>query len=191
MSEEELKRLVEKYYDGLSTDEDEKALRAYFSGNNVYPGYEAEREIFSLLMRSTEIPEPSAGFEASIMKSIDAQSDQKAYKKIRHLLLPAISAAAGLLILAGSYFLFIHKSDREDTFTDPEIAYAETIKVLMDVSTRLNHCTQSLQPVGKINEMKVKGFKTINKSTVLIEKNLRSLGYLRNPNDKTDTALAR
>jgi hypothetical protein len=191
MSEEELKGLVEKYYEGLSTDEDEKALRAYFSGNNVYPGYEAKRGIFSLFMGSTEVPEPSAGFEASIMKSIDALSDQRAYKKIRHLLLPVISAAAGLLILAGSYFLFIHKSDREDTFTDPKIAYAETIKVLMDVSSQLNHCTRSLQPVGKINEMKVKGFKSINKSTVLIEKNLRSLGYLRNTDDKPDTAIER
>jgi hypothetical protein len=162
MSEKELKRLVEKYYDGLSTDEDEKALRAYFSGNNVYPGYEAEKEIFSLFMGSKEMPEPSDGFEASIMKAIDNQSDQRGYKKFRHLLLPVISAAAGLLILAGSYFLFLDKADQEDTYTDPKIAYAETMKVLLDVSYQLNHSTRSLQPVGKINEMKVKGFKTTN-----------------------------
>ena len=39
---------------------------------------------------------------------------------------------------------------------------------------------ESLQPVGKINEMKVKGLRSISKSTDIVEKNLRSLGYLRN-----------
>ena len=191
MSEEELKRLIGKYYDGISTDEDEKALRAYFSGYSVYPGYETEKEIFSMYMDSSDVPEPSGGFEASIMKAIDDQPDQSRYARIRSLLVPLMSAAAGLLILAGSWFFIIHKSEREDTFTDPRIAYAETMKILMEVSSQLNHGNRSLQPVGKINEMKVKGFKSINKSTVLIEKNLRSLGYLRNPEEKTDTAKER
>ena len=183
MSEKELKRLIGKYYEGISTDEDEKELRAYFSGNNVYPGYESEKDIFSMFIDSSRVPEPSAGFEESIMKAIDQQSARTLSGRMRSLLLPLMSAAAGLLILAGSWFFFIHKSEQEDTFTDPGIAYAETMKVLMDVSSQLNHGTRSLQPVGKINEMKVKGLKSITKSTVLIEKNLRSLGYLRKPDD--------
>lgn len=183
MSETELKRLIGKYYDGISTDEDERALRAYFSGNNVHPGYEAEKEIFSMYMESFHVPEPSAGFEASVMQAIDKHSDHEKSENIRILLLPLMSAAAGLLILFGSLFFFIHRSRQEDTFSDPEIAYAETIKVLMDVSAQLNHSTRTLQPVGKINAMKVKGFKSISKSTDIVEKNLRSLGYLRDPDD--------
>jgi hypothetical protein len=188
MSEEELQRLIGKYYDGISTDEDEKALRAYFSGNNVYPGYEAEKEIFSMFMDSFREPEPSADFEASIMKAIDKQSDHEKYARIRNLLLPLMSAAAGLLILAGSWFFFIHRSQQEDTFTDPKIAYAETMKVLMDVSMQLNHCKKSLQPVGKINEVRVKGLKSISRSTGLVEKNLRSLGYLRSSDDTSNSS---
>jgi hypothetical protein len=188
MSEEELKRLIGKYYDGISTDEDETALRAYFSGNNMYPGYEAEKEIFSMYMDSSMVPEPSAGFEANIMKAIDKQSDQVQYSKMRKLLLPLMSAAAGLLILAGSWFFFINRSVQEDTFTDPKLAYAETLKVLMDVSSQLNHGTKSLQPVGKIYEIKVKGLKSISNSTDLVEKNLRSLGYLRNDDGKTTSS---
>jgi hypothetical protein len=188
MSEEELKRLIGKYYDGISTDEDERTLRAYFSGKNVYPGYEAEKEIFSMYMDSFRAPEPSAGFESSIMKAIDKQSDPEKKSKIRNLLLPLMSAAAGLLILAVSLFFLIHRSPREDTFTDPEIAYAETMKVLMDVSAQLNHGTKSLRPVGKINEMKVKGLKSISRSTILVEKNLRSLGYLRDSGDTSNSS---
>ena len=33
-----------------------------------------------------------------------------------------------------------------------------------------------LKPVGRINEMKVKSFGSINKSAILVEKNLKSLG---------------
>ena len=52
MNEEELKRLIEKYYSGTSTDDEEKTLRAYFSENIAPAGYEAEKEIFSLLYGS-------------------------------------------------------------------------------------------------------------------------------------------
>ena len=76
MNEEELKRLIEKYYSGESTEEEERALRSYFIENNAPPGYEAEKEIFSFLMEAGEVPEPSAGFEARIIKAVDS-SDKK------------------------------------------------------------------------------------------------------------------
>ena len=76
MNEEELKRLIEKYYSGESTEEEERALRAYFIENSAPPGYEAEKEIFSFLMEAGEVPEPSAGFEARIIKAVDT-SDKK------------------------------------------------------------------------------------------------------------------
>ncbi len=35
-----------------------------------------------------------------------------------------------------------------------------------------------LEPVGKINEVRMKSFETINKSTRIVEKNLKSLDLL-------------
>ena len=46
MKEEELKRLIGKYYNGESTEEEESTLRNYFRKNNIPPGYEAEKSIF-------------------------------------------------------------------------------------------------------------------------------------------------
>jgi hypothetical protein len=181
MNEEELKRLIEKYYSGISTDEDEKALRAYFSENSAIPtGYETEREIFSFYTEAAKVPEPSVDFETRILKAIESSDDRGRSTKVRKLLIPLLSAAAGLLLLAGSYFFLVHRIEPEDTYANPEIAYAETMKILMDVSFQMKHGTRSLKPVGKINEMKVKSFGSINKSATLVEKNLKSLGYLRN-----------
>ena len=66
------------------------------------------------------------------------------------------------------------------------------MKILMDVSAKLNHGTQALQPIGKINEMTTKSFESINKSTSVIEKNLKNLDYLQkayeitNPDGEND-----
>ena len=98
---------------------------------------------------------------------------------MKKYLLTVLSAAAGLLILGGSYFFFVRKTEPVDTFSDPEIAYAETIKILRDVSSQLNHGAQVLEPVGKINEISRKSFESLNKSTRIIEKNLRKLDKLQ------------
>ena len=44
---------------------------------------------------------------------------------------------------------------------------------------RLNHGAKALEPVSKINEMMNKSFEAINKSTIIIEKNLKNLDYLQ------------
>jgi hypothetical protein len=175
MKEEDLKRLIEKYYNGESTEEEEKTLRDYFNRNSFIKGYEAEKIIFSYYDESAEIPEPSHNFEAQILAAIDASDRKKGTQKLKRYLLPLLSAAAGLLILAGSYFFFINKADRQDTFSDPEIAYAETLKILRDISSQLNRGASTLEPVGKMNEMKIKSLGTINKSAKIAGRNLEYL----------------
>jgi hypothetical protein len=179
MNAEELNRLVEKYYNGESSEEEERALRECFSQKNIPEGYEAEKVIFGYYTATAEFPEPSDGFEARIMSGIDALDTVGGSRKFRKYILPYLSVAAGLLILAGSYFFFIHKTEPQDTFTDPSIAYTETMKVLMDVSSQLNHGAQALEPVGKINRMTTKSFESINKSAKIIEKSMKNLDNLQ------------
>jgi hypothetical protein len=187
MNEKELKRLLEKYYSGESTEGEEKTLRDIFRKGNVPEGYESEKLIFSYYTESAELSEPSIGFEARILAGIDDSEIKRGSQKLRKYLLPLLSAAAGLLILIGSYFFFINRNEPIDTFSDPQIAYAETIKILKDVSSQLNHGTQTLEPVGKLNEITQKGFETINKSTRIVEKNLKDLDYLQKAIEITHT----
>ena len=179
MSEEELKRLIEKYYNGESTEEEEIALKVFFRKGNVPEGFDAEKEIFSYYAESQDVPEPSIDFEARILAGIDASERERGSQNVRRYLIPILSAAAGILILTGSYFFFMKRAESVDTFADPAIAYAETIKILRDVSSQLNHSAQVLEPVGKMSEFTRKSFKSINKSTGIVEKNLKNLDYLQ------------
>ena len=182
MKEEDLKRLIDRYYSGESTEEEEIALKDYFRKNIIPDGYEAEKVIFGFYGEPEDIPEPSIDFESRILAGIDA-SERHGIKKY---LIPLISAAAGLLLLAGSYFYFTSRTDPTDTFKDPQVAYAETIKILRDVSSRMNRGEQLLEPVGKINEVTKKSFETINRSTRIVEKNLKSLNYLQKSDKNTN-----
>lgn len=178
MNTKELNRLLEKYYKGESTEEEEEKLRMFFSGGNIPEGYEAEKDIFSYYNEAITVPEPSYDFEARIIEGIDKSEESRRKVTIRRYLIPSLSAAAGILLLAGSYFFFIHRTEPRDTFTDPAIAYAETMKILMNVSSQLNRGAMALEPVGRMNEMTTKSFESINKSTKIVERNLKSLNYL-------------
>lgn len=178
MNKKELNRLLEKYYKGESTVEEEEMLRRFFTGTNIPEGYEAEKDIFSYYNEEIAVPEPSYDFEARILKRIDESEDSSRKAPMRRLLIPSLSAAAGILLLAGSYFFFIHRNEPRDTFTDPAIAYAETMKILMNVSSQLNKGAMALEPVSRMNEMTTRSFESINKSTKIVEKNLKSLDYL-------------
>ena len=178
MKEEELKKLIEKYYYGESTEDEEMALRVHFRQNDIPKGYEPEKAIFGYYTEGA-VPEPSEGFEYRILAGIDIYENKRGSRKIRKFLLPILSTAAGLLILTGSYIFFLHKAEPRDTFTDPKLAYSETMKILIEVSSQLNHGAKTLEPVGKINKMTVKSFESINKSTTIIEKNLKNLDYLK------------
>jgi hypothetical protein len=178
MNTKELNRLLEKYYKGESTETEEEKLGRFFSGENIPEGYDAEKAIFSYYNEANAIPEPSYDFEARILDGIDRYEEGRRKFSIRRHLIPSLSTAAGILLLAGSYFFFIHRSEPRDTFTDPQIAYAETMKILMNVSSQLNRGAMALEPVGKMNEMTTKSLQSIHKSTKIVERNLKSLDYL-------------
>lgn len=186
MNAEELNRLIDKYYNGDSTEEDERVLKDYFSQKNILAGYETEKDIFGYFKSQGRLPEPTEGFEARILAAIDYSESRKGSVRKRKYIIPYLSAAAGLLILFGSYFFFVNKSEVNDTFTDPEIAYAETMKILMNISYQLNHGASALKPVAKIEEMKTRSFAALNKSSKIVEKNMKELEYLRKAINQSD-----
>ncbi len=191
MKKEELDRLLAKYYNGESTEEEEDFLRVFFTAGNIPPGYEAEADIFNFYSNQGEVPEPSSDFEKRIYQRIDMADDHGRTGSLKKYFITFLSSAAAIAVLVVSYFLFHQSVESRDTYTDPKIAYAETIKVLMNVSTQLNQGVKTLEPVGKINdvaERSIKSLKSINKTTGMVDRNLRTLNYLEKAMEFTSPA---
>lgn len=177
MKTEDLKRLLEKYHNGDITEQEEILLRDCFKFEEVPDTFRPEKEIFDFYLSEDKIPDPSVGFEERLMASIDSRSRREGHTVYRRLILSAAGIAAGLLVIFGSWFFLMRSGSTKDTFTDPELAYAEVMKILHDVSYRFNQGTAALEPMNRIQEIAGTSLATIKRSTIKIEENLKTLEY--------------
>ena len=175
MKKEEIDILLKRYYEGSGTEEDEKTLKEFFNGDSIPAGYEAEKDIFRYFVHSSRMPAPSDDFEERIISSLSRLPRRK--PSINRIIIAISGIAAGLLIIIGSWFLISDKGNR-DTYSDPQIAYAETLRILYGVSEKLNQGTSALEPVSKMNLNEINSLDILSESTETIEKNLTNLEYL-------------
>jgi hypothetical protein len=179
MNTQEAYTLLDKYYRGETSDDEEKELRAYFREGNIAPELEADRDIFEFYSGKGAIPAPSENFENAIISAIDRSEEENPRRHVRRMLYTVTSSAAAILLLLASYFLFIRESEPADTFSDPSLAYAETIRILYNVSSKLNNGIGALEPVQKFETTMNKSIGRVSRSTGMIENNLKSLEYFQ------------
>lgn len=179
--------MLEKYYEGESTVEEEVYLKNFFSLGNIPEDLINEKEIFSYYLKSAIVPEPSLVFEKNIIAALDSIGEASLDQKRRRAFGIFTSVAALILILTGSYFFFIHKSEPRDTFSDPEIAYAETMKILYGVSIRLNKGTQALDRMSSMQEVTRQSLETINRSASTIQEKMKPLAQIRKAGNIIDS----
>lgn len=175
MKNKDVTLLLEKYYNGETSEEEESILKEYFRNENIPEIFREDQEIFAFYSKKQNIPEPSLGFDERLITAIDDEDYSVRKRGMRKIFITIAGIAAGLLILTGTWFFFMQNTGPKDTFSDPEIAYIEAMKVLHDVSYRLNSGVRALEPVGKLHEITERSLNTINRSTEKIEKNIGTL----------------
>eukprot|EP01107_Rhizomastix_libera_P012619 TRINITY_DN3202_c0_g1_i1.p1 TRINITY_DN3202_c0_g1~~TRINITY_DN3202_c0_g1_i1.p1 ORF type:complete len:187 (-),score=2.28 TRINITY_DN3202_c0_g1_i1:491-1051(-) len=120
MKTSEIKKLVEAFYNGETTIEEEKLLLSYFQGEDVAEELLKERDLFLDLYKSEPIDVP-LHLEAKLDTLIDELAAKETVKvelkpvsKKKYILRWAGSIAAGIAILitAGIYF---NKQEKETT----------------------------------------------------------------------------
>ncbi len=182
MKEDRLKELLEKYYDGNSTCEEENELKEFFSGKVIFPGYEAEKEIFTHYSGSELTSMPSAGFEMKIIRSIEDYENRSRRILYKKRYLPLLGAAASIMMIIASWFFIFREKEPEDTFTDPAVAYAQTMKILNHVSMKLNLATEAVTPVVDMANTTLISMKTFGRSLNTFTTGLKKAG-LQIPDD--------
>lgn len=97
---EEIKRLLDRYYDGMTTEEEENTLRTYFNSKDIDANLKEEC-IFFTALQSSECPTP-AGIEERLSRQISQWNTLEVTNRraIRHVNLRwVVGIAASLLLL--------------------------------------------------------------------------------------------
>ena len=163
MDSNKVKILLEKYWDGESSLEEETQLRAYFQGNQIEDELKPYQPLFQFFHVEHE-KHLTTDFDEKLIQNL--QRTEREAPRVRSLPYYLVRIAAVGLLLIAAYFVV------ENNFSEPvkdrvamteemspEEAYAQTKAALLLVSAKLNKGT----------DMANKGLKQVNKATGVIK----------------------
>lgn len=179
MKRERLRELLDRFYDGLASREEEEEILAGLNSDIIDEELVADKEIFMSLHSMSAGNKPGEGFEKRIMAGVMKSERDKGAPGGRNYIIAALSVAAALLLAVAIWSLYDEPGRVEytDTFSDAEIAYAETLKVLFRVSADMNRGTSALSPLHTMGRAE-SSITIINESGNLFSKGLREMEKL-------------
>jgi len=154
MELKEIKKLLDKFYEGETSLEEETLLKNFLLNSDIPEDMLPDKELFcQIIAEQNSIPE-NKKLARKINSLIDDQ-DVK-FKKSRRISLfyTVSSVAAGIAILVVSYMTVLKRDIlpvKNETYDNPQLAYEEVKRTLLFISHNLNRGTKSLNQVSKIN----------------------------------------
>lgn len=160
----QIRTLLERYFEGQTTLQEEQALLDYFTAESPDPELHTYQQQFMMLHATREQKPGNPDFETRLAGMIDDQQ-QIPSREVRLRLVYRMAAAATIAVLIGVSGLLVmynrwHRA--QDTYSDPQLAYVETRKALLYVSQKMNRGIKPLSAVSKINAG-TKPLKSLNK----------------------------
>lgn len=152
MDLKQVENILEKYWEGTSSLEEEMLLRDFFSYGEVPDHLVVYKEVFL----TNEIPlNPALGknFDDELLsKIVEAPKESSRWTMFK-------IAAIGLVLIIASISVFKADTEKqvsaEDTFSNPEEALAETKKAFILIAEAMNkgeQPVQNLKMLDKTNE---------------------------------------
>lgn len=180
-----IEELLEKYYNGETSIEEERKLQWYFQTQDVPEKYQQEKRMFSWYYRMRKESE-AAGLTGRLSEMIDREERKGPKASSRRLVAWMSSAAAVILVLLAVWLTgnnpFGNPDKRfADTYQNPKLAYNETRKALLMVSEKLNEGTSNLEKLNSFN----KGMESL-RPVITIGPDLQHLEKLSTFNDAID-----
>ena len=149
-----IKQLLEKYYEGTTSIEEEQLLKDFFRYRPVPAELEADKELFLYTSLEAKTLPVNSQLEQRLTDWID-QQDVKTNKKIRKVWVYRVAGIAALFaVIITCYLTYSHPKNNvvtKDTYQDPKVAYAEAKRALLYVSQQLNKGTAPLGQMSKLN----------------------------------------
>lgn len=151
--------LLDKYWAGETSLQEEQELRDYFASNAVAPEHLLYRDLFTTFSQENkdEIIDFDAFAKVKLPETEESKEEQLFNKKTWKGL--AIAAGFSLLIAVGAGYQQDQAQPDLGTYESPEQAYAATMEALELVSKKFNNGRENLAPAAQVNEKTTQIFK--------------------------------
>ncbi|HPF51810.1 MAG TPA: hypothetical protein PK335_09560 [Draconibacterium sp.] len=151
MRTEEVKILLQRYFEGESTDADERSLEAYFQSGEVDAEVAEYAEFFGGISELATVADDPT-IEEDIMDYI-LENEQREKTRYRSMWKVVTGIAATVIIVLGG-FLFYQEQQKpfEDTFKNPDEAYAYATHTLEFVSGKYTKGLAQLSNFEKLRK---------------------------------------
>ncbi len=172
---EKVRKMLDRFYQGETSLEEEQWLQEYLSSTAVPEELLADKELFKAFEGTEESISVPRDLNSKILETIDREEHRQL--KSRRISLYSLSGlAAGLLALIAVYVFFLRtdepaqltRNQVTDTYEDPMDAYQEAKKTLAYVSGKLNTGTSEIrhmQQVSKTTTDPLRSLSKINKGS--------------------------
>ncbi|MDO5664211.1 MAG: hypothetical protein Q4G63_03005 [Bacteroidia bacterium] len=167
MNTTNIKNLLEKFYRGETSPEEEKALADFLLRDNIPDEFLSDKKLFRALNEtSVEVPLESSRAIELFIDSFEEKELSERKTKTLNIKYWIIGAAASLALIFGVK-LFQENQQIEstlftDTYNDPNDAYRATMDALQLFSKNFS---KGVESVEKANAQLEKAQEIINKST--------------------------
>jgi len=161
---ENIKRILKKYYDGLTSIEEERLLRKYFVENQIPESNLTDKALLSFVNED----------EISVFPTNEIWEKIKAHEKREHKrrksirILSSIAASILVVFSLSVWYFYPMKQNKllTDSYSNPEEAYKAVQKYLGLVSTKLSYAYTEMKPIEKLSipSETMQSFSSINKS---------------------------
>lgn len=163
MESQRINILLQKYFDAETTLGEENELITYFNSGEVDAELKTYVPMFSGLKALSVNENPELG--DNLMNYI-LESEHKEKLRYRWMwqMVTGVAAAVILVILAVNFYS--NQNQWNDTFTDPDRAYAEASKTLEFVAGEYNKGLAQLKPITKMENATdpfISGMNKLNK----------------------------
>lgn len=153
-----IRELLDRYWDGTSTLEEEEALRSFFSREiaDLPADLKEAQPLFSYFAAEADIPMP-------VFPDIEIAVTQAPVRPVKQLVWQHWMKYAAMFLVAVGIGYAVRQAQirqqqvmvamvEQDTFDDPEKAFAVTQQALKLLSRNLNKGTAQMQKLAYFNE---------------------------------------
>lgn len=152
MDTKDLKRLIEKYWEGQTSLSEESSLRKWFSENKAPVELEAEARLFGYFNHQNE-ESLSSDFEDKIISQIEKTPTKTVFWNSAFLNWKVAAVVSGIIV--ATVVLknpFGSSTTMNDTYENPQDAYEATKAILMTISANMNKGKKYTQQLSKFSE---------------------------------------